>query len=169
MIHRIVVAMAMSVGLSACAFNINADVEGLSPARTVYHPFMLGDESPFPFSEAVEVGNLVFLSGQIGSVPNAGDPEAGIPRLAEGGIGPETLQTLKNIEATLERTGLDRHDIVKCTIFMADMAEWPAMNVVYAAFFDEPYPARSAFGTSGLAFNARLEIECIAVRSNGDD
>lgn len=110
-----------------------------------------------PFSEAVRVGDLLFLSGQIGAVP-------GETRLVEGGIGPETRQTMENIRRALERHGSSLDRVVKCTVMLADMAEWSAMNEVYAAFFPEGRrPARSALGASGLALGARVEIECTAV------
>lgn len=109
-----------------------------------------------PFSEAVQVGNLLFLSGQIGVLP-------GTTTLAPGGIGPESRQTMENIRAILGRHGASLTDVVKCTIFLADMGEWAAFNVVYREFFAAPYPARSALGSSGLAFKSRVEVECIAV------
>jgi len=108
-----------------------------------------------PFSEAVRVGNLLFLSGQIGLVP-------GTLELVPGGIQPETHQTLQNIKATLEKYGSSMSRVIKCTVFLADIAEWGAMNEVYVGFFPEHPPARSALGTSGLALGARTEIECIA-------
>lgn len=108
-----------------------------------------------PFSEAVRVGDLLFLAGQVGNVPG----EMG---LVEGGIGPETRQTMENIKTVLERYGYGMQDVVKCTIFLADISEWGAMNEVYRTFFTKPYPARSALGANGLALNARVEIECIA-------
>ena len=109
-----------------------------------------------PFSEAVRVNNTLYLSGQIGNVP-------GQMKLVEGGIEEETRQTLENIKSTLQRYGADMDDVVKCTIFLADMAEWPRMNEVYKTFFNAHYPARSAVAGSGLALDARVEIECIAV------
>ena len=108
-----------------------------------------------PFSSAVRVDKLLFLSGQIGY-----DSEAGA--LAEGGIQAETRQTLENISQTLEDFGSSMDRVVKCTVFLADMSEWGAMNEVYVTFFPNK-PARSALGTSGLALDARTEIECIAV------
>ncbi|RMH12105.1 MAG: RidA family protein [Gemmatimonadetes bacterium] len=108
-----------------------------------------------PFSEAVRVGDLLILSGQIGRDPAT-------RQLVGGGIGPETRQTLENIRATLERYGSSMDRVVKCTAMLADMAEWPAMNEVYTTFFPEHKPARSAFGASGLALGARVEIECWA-------
>ena len=115
----------------------------------------LGDRK-LPFSEVVQVGDLLFLSGQLGLPP-------GTNALVPGGIGPETRQTLENIKATLERHGSSMSRVVKCTVFLADIAEWAAMNEVYMEFFPENPPARSALGSSGLALNARTEIECIAV------
>lgn len=108
-----------------------------------------------PFSAAVRVDDLLFLSGAIGTVPGTGD-------LAEGGIEGETRQTMENIKARVERYGSSMDNIVKCTVFLADMSEWPAMNVVYRSYFETP-PARSALGASGLALDSRVEIECIAV------
>lgn len=113
-----------------------------------------------PFSEAVRVGHFLFLSGQIGI-----DPETG--ELAEGGIQPETRQTMENIRATLERYGSSMDRVVKCQVFLADMSEWGAMNEVYVTFFGENKPARSALGASGLALGARVEIECMATVDPG--
>ena len=112
-----------------------------------------------PFSSAVRVGDTLYLSGNIGNIPGTMD-------LAEGGIAGETRQTLENIKRTLETFGSSMDRVVKCTVFLADMAEWEAMNEVYRTFFENP-PARSALGASGLALDARVEIECIAV--TGDD
>jgi len=108
-----------------------------------------------PFSSAVRVGNTLYLSGNLGNIPGTLD-------LAEGGIQGETRQTLENIAAVLEQFGSSMDNVVKCTVFLADMAEWGAMNDVYKTFFKNP-PARSALGASGLALGARVEIECIAV------
>ncbi len=108
-----------------------------------------------PFSQAVRLGNVLYLSGQLGNVSNS-------MRLAEGGIGPETAQTMENIKAVLEENGSSMDQVIKCTCMLADMAEWPAMNEVYAKYFPNNKPARSAFGTSGLALGARVEIECMA-------
>lgn len=107
-----------------------------------------------PFSEAVRVGNMLYLSGAIGNVP-------GSLELAPGGIEGQTRQALENIKATLERAGSSMDRVVKCTVFLADMSEWQAMNEVYVTFF-ENMPARSAFGASGIALDGRLEIECMA-------
>lgn len=114
--------------------------------------------SELPFSEAVRVGNLLFLSGQIGTLP-------GTTKLVPGGIKEEARQTMENIRTSLRAHGYDMSDIVKCTVMLADMAEWGAFNEVYQSFFSKPYPVRSAFGTSGLALGARVEVECIAAKA----
>jgi len=82
--------------------------------------------------------------------------------LAEGGIAGETRQTMDNISKVLQEFGSSMDDVVKCTVFLADMSEWGAMNDIYKTYFKNP-PARSALGANGLALNARVEIECIAV------
>lgn len=110
-----------------------------------------------PFSEGIAAGDLVFLSGQIGNVP-------GSLKLAEGSADAEFKQVMDNIVAALKANGLSTRNVVKCTVMLADMVDWPAFNQVYLTYFEPPYPARSAFGTSGLAFGARVEVECIAMR-----
>lgn len=116
----------------------------------------LGSNPEYPFSEAVRVGNTLYLSGQIGIDPATGG-------LVEGGIQPETRQTMTNIKAVVEKHGSTMDHVVKCTVMLADIAEWPAMNEVYTTFFPKNKPARSAFAGSGLALNSRVEIECIAI------
>jgi enamine deaminase RidA (YjgF/YER057c/UK114 family) len=81
-----------------------------------------------------------------------------------GGIKEEGRQALENIRLSLEANGYSTRDVVKCTVMLADIFEWAAFNEVYKAFFSPPYPARSAFGASGLAMGARVEVECIAAR-----
>ncbi len=119
--------------------------------------FLTSDElANRPFSETVRVGNWLILSGQIGINPETG-------ALPPGGIKPETKQTMENIKRTLEKYGSSLDQVVKCTVMLADIREWGAMNEVYVTYFPSHKPARSAFGTSGLALGARLEIECWAV------
>jgi 2-iminobutanoate/2-iminopropanoate deaminase len=108
-----------------------------------------------PFSEAVRAGDFLFLSGQIGE-----DPETG--KLVAGGITAESRQTLQNIKRVLEGNGSSLAHVVKCTVFLADISEWGTFNTVYREFFGKPFPARSALAASGLALNARVELECIA-------
>jgi 2-iminobutanoate/2-iminopropanoate deaminase len=122
---------------------------------THYRPQAYEDNN-LPFSAAVKVGNLLFLAGQVGTKP-------GTDELVAGGIGPETRQTMENIKMTVEKYGGSMDKIVKCTVFLADINEWVAMNEVYVTFFKpDQLPARSAFGAAGLALGARTEIECIA-------
>ena len=113
------------------------------------------EDRGLPFSSAVRVDNTLYLSGNVGNIP-------GTLELAEGGIQGETQQTMENIAAVLEQFDSSLDNVVKCTVFLADIAEWGAMNEVYRTFFKNP-PARSALGVSGLALGARVEIECIAV------
>jgi reactive intermediate/imine deaminase len=110
-----------------------------------------------PFSEAVRVGDTLYLSGQIGVVP-------GSMKLVPGGLEKEARQTMDNIKATLQAHGFAMSDLVKCTVMLADMGEWAAFNEVYKSYFAGRYPARSAFATSGLALGARVEVECMAVK-----
>ncbi len=112
-----------------------------------------------PFSPAVRVGNLLFLSGQIGTDGASANANA----VVTGGIEAETKQTLENIRTLLTAVGSSMDKVVKCTVMMADMKEWDRMNGVYRTFFKPGrLPARSALGANGLALNARVEIECIA-------
>jgi 2-iminobutanoate/2-iminopropanoate deaminase len=121
----------------------------------------LGSMPNLPFSEAVRVGHLLFLSGQIGIDWATG-------KLVEGGIQEETRQALTNIRQVVEKYGSRMDHVVKCTIMLADIREWPAMNEIYATFFPGGKPARSAFAGSGLALDARVEIECIAAIEQPD-
>jgi 2-iminobutanoate/2-iminopropanoate deaminase len=151
--------LTAALGLGACANPPAADTP--VPVEAVPGPVIEYLQSPgaenlnLPFSAAVRVGDLLFLSGAIGIDPATG-------QLPPGGIQPETRQTLENIKANVERFGSSMDRVVKCTVFLADMGEWGAMNEVYRSFFPKP-PARSALGASGLALDARVEIECIAV------
>jgi len=108
-----------------------------------------------PFSEIVRVGKTLYLSGQIGNL-------GGGLRLAEGGIRGQARQALANIRASLETHGYSLGQVVKCTVMLADMADWPAFNEVYREFFQPPYPARSAFAAAGLAVGGRVELEIVA-------
>ena len=113
-------------------------------------------EAGLPFSEAVRVGPLLFVSGQIGSPPGA-------PEVVPGGIEAEARQALENVASILRRHGSSMDRVVKCTVFLADVSEWAAFNAVYVEFFEaDALPARSALGANGLALGARVEVECIA-------
>jgi reactive intermediate/imine deaminase len=110
-----------------------------------------------PFSEAVRAGNILYLSGQIGVKP-------GTLELVPGGMEAEARQTMENIGEVLAHYGADFSHIAKCTVMLADMSEWADFNKVYVTYFgDGPFPARSAFGASGLALGGKLEVECMAV------
>ena len=113
------------------------------------------DSLNLPFAEGVRIGDIIYLSGQIGAKP-------GTMELVPGGIQAETRQPLTNIEASLARYGSSMDQVFKCTVFMKDMADWPAMNEVYVEMFDGHRPARSALGASGLALDGNVEIECFA-------
>ena len=108
-----------------------------------------------PYSQAIQVGNLVFTSGQIPIDPATG-------QFAEGGIKEQTRQSLTNVKAILEEAGLSLASVVKTTVFLADMADFADMNAVYAEFFAEPFPARSAVAVKTLPKGALVEIEVIA-------
>lgn len=111
-----------------------------------------------PYSQAIDSGaGLVFASGQLPI-----DPETGA--FPEGGVKEQTRQSLRNAEAILKAAGLSLAHVVKTTVFLADMGDFAAMNEVYAEFFSEPFPARSAVAVKTLPKNALVEIECIAAR-----
>lgn len=141
--------LVSAVLLSGCAAK--------SSPSTAAEFFPVPGERALPFSEAVRVGNMLYLSGQLGTDSTG--------RLVPGGIGPETRQALTNIAAVLARHGSSMDQVVKCTVMLTDIGEWAAMNKVYLTFFPSHRPARSAFGTSGLALGARLELECMAAMS----
>lgn len=139
--------LAAALLLPAC------EPRAAGPPALEHLPMAAGDR-PLPFSAAVRAGPWLFLSGQLGTDSTL--------QLVSGGIAPETRQAMENIRAILTRAGGSMDRIVKCTVMLADMAEWGAMNAEYVKFFSGPMPARSALGASGLALNARVEIECIA-------
>ncbi len=108
-----------------------------------------------PYSQAIQIGNLVYTSGQLPIDPATGN-------FPEGGIKEQTRQSLMNIQAILQGGGLTMASVVKTTIFIADMNDFADMNAVYAEFFSEPYPARSAVAVKTLPKGALVEIEVIA-------
>lgn len=110
-----------------------------------------------PYSQAIEVNGMVFASGQIPLDPATGN-------VVEGGIKEQTHQALTNAKAIMEAAGLSLANVVKTTVFMADMSDFAAMNEVYATFFTEPYPARSAVAVKALPKGVLVEVECIAAR-----
>ena len=108
-----------------------------------------------PYSQAIQVGNLIYTSGQLPINPTTG-------AFPEGGIKEQTRQSLSNIQAILEEAGLTMSNVVKTTVFLADMNDFADMNAVYADFFTQPYPARSAVAVKTLPKNALVEIEVVA-------
>ncbi|HEX3943228.1 MAG TPA: RidA family protein [Rhizomicrobium sp.] len=109
-----------------------------------------------PFSVAVRVGEILYLSGALGNLP-------GKVELVPGGLEAEARQTMTNIAAVLQARNLTFDDVFKCTVMLADMNDWAAFNRVYLTYFTpDRLPARSAFGAAGLALNARVELECWA-------
>ena len=130
--------------------------EGPDPAPMVEHLATPEQRSlDLPFSEAVRVGHMLYLSGQIGTKP-------GTVGLVEGGIRAEARQTMENIRAVLERYGSSMERVVKCTVMIDDIDQWSTFNEVYVEFFPGEKPARSAFGADGLALGAAVEVECWA-------
>ncbi len=153
-ISPLVAIILLSVALTSTTI---AKQENLSSANSV--EYLTSDETTslnLPFSEAVRVGNMLYLSGAIGNIP-------GKKKLVSGGIKAETKQVMENISRILQRNESSLDRVVKCTVMLADIKEWSAMNQVYVTYFSRKrLPARSAFGTSGLALGARVEIGCIA-------
>ena len=143
---------------SVATANATSVVQGTALKETVngitYH--MPYGRPTRPFTPAVQVGDILYLAGQIGTAASA---QGGV---VPGGIQAETRQTMMNIKDVLEKSGSSMEHVFKCTVFMADMKEWDSMNEVYTTFFPNHKPARSALGANGLALNAKVEIECLA-------
>lgn len=110
-----------------------------------------------PYSQAILAGNTIYVSGQLPIDPATGS-------FAGEDIQSQTRQSLKNMQAILEQAGMSMKDVVKTTVYLADIAEFGAMNEVYAEFFSEPFPARAAFQVAALPKAAKVEIECVAVK-----
>lgn len=133
--------------LFACIHPASAEVSRVNSAKNT-----------LPFSEAVKVDQTLYLSGQLGLVPATG-------KLISGGISEETRQTMDNISRVLEAQGYQLNDVVKCTVFLSDMQDFPAFNTVYKGYFKaDALPARSTVAVSGLALNAKVEVECFAAK-----
>lgn len=123
-----------------------------TPIATTNAPAAIG-----PYSQAIEVNGTVFVSGQLPINPATGE-------FAEGGIKELTAQSLTNMKNILAEAGLTLDNVVKTSVFLAEMSDFAEMNEVYAQFFQAPFPARSAVAVKTLPKGARVEIECIAVR-----
>ncbi|EJW99815.1 YjgF-like protein [gut metagenome] len=122
------------------------------PIATAQAPAAIG-----PYSQAIEANGTLYVSGQLPINPATGE-------FAEGGIKELTTQSLTNMSHILEEAGMTLANVVKTTVFLADMADFAEMNEVYAQFFTAPFPARSAVAVKTLPKGARVEIECIAVK-----
>ena len=153
--------LALAALAAACTLEERTDNQpaAAAPAATPHREVIQPPDAPRSpvLSSAVRTGDLLFLSGSLGIVPGANPL-----RLVEGGVEAETRQTFENIIRVLDAAGLTLRDVVKCTVFLADMADFAAVNSVYVDYWDGDPPARSALGTSGLALGAKVEIECIA-------
>jgi len=139
-----------------CAGLLGAGVACAQQKPVVEYQTGKSAPSGLPFSTAVRVGPMLYLSGQVGLVP-------GEMKLVPGGIREQTAQVMEGIAGVLAANGIGFDDVVKCTAMLADMSEWGAFNDVYRTYFKKHFPARSAFGATGLALGARVELECTAV------
>lgn len=110
-----------------------------------------------PLSEAVKVGETLYLSGQIGLKP-------GTMEVVKGGVQAETRQTMDNIKQVLELNDYAMSDVVKCTVILTDISQWSDFNKTYQSYFKAPFPARTVLGSNGLALGAQVEVECMAAK-----
>ena len=147
---RYLTITTLCIGLAATLLSQEKNTGGPQ-----YFPMPSTGKTQLPYSEAVKLGDTLYVSGQIGNLP-------GTLALVPGGIDPEARRSLENIKEILEHHGSSLEHVVKCTVFLADIKEWPAFNAVYREFFKTNLPARSALAASGLALGARVEVECIA-------
>lgn len=145
--HRALFALAIAFAIGGCS--------AASTDRGEPEYLVAPEAASRPFSPAVRAGGLLFLAGKLGTDSTG--------KLAPGGIQAETRQAMENIGAELRKAGSGFDRVLECTVFLADMSEWAAMNEVYAPYFPEgKRPARTAVAVNGLAIDARVEIECIA-------
>ncbi|MEN1785248.1 MAG: RidA family protein [Bacteroidota bacterium] len=136
---------------------ISTNLRSQEPPSPIFHPPENPARATAPFSEAVQVGNLFFLSGQIGMDRSAG-------KLAPGGIQGETKQAILNIQKVLQYHNLNLDNVVKCTVILSDIADFKAFNEVYVQYFPKK-PARTTFAAAGLAVGAKIEIAVVAAQS----
>lgn len=147
-------AIVLAFSVAAGAQKKDSPKAAPSQSATVVYQ-SASNPSARTLSDFVRVGNILYLSGKLGTDSTGS--------LVAGGIQPETKQTMENIKAVLEKNGSSMDNVIKCTVMLADIKEWADMNTVYVTFFKkERLPARSALGVSGLVRNARVEIECMA-------
>jgi 2-iminobutanoate/2-iminopropanoate deaminase len=148
---------------TSCTFEERTDRAPEAPQNTRRQVIQPEGVARLPvFSSAIRSGDFIFLSGALGALPGV-DP----PTLVEGGIEAETRQTMENIVAVLEAAGATLEDLVKCTVFLADIDDYGAMNSVYVEYFPSDPPARAALAATGLALGAQVEIDCIAAAPEG--
>jgi 2-iminobutanoate/2-iminopropanoate deaminase len=155
----LVIAASVAALATGCTIEARTDRPGATAAADTPHKEIVevpGVARLPTFSSGVRSGDFIFLSGAIGALP--GTPIT----LVEGGAGPQTRQALENLRTVLEAAGASMADVVKCTVFLADMADYDAMNEAYLEVFTSDPPARSTVAVTALAFDARLEIECVA-------
>lgn len=148
--------MLIAAMLMTLALAVGAQSPAKKPIATDEAPKAIG-----PYSQAIVANGFVFAAGQIGSDPKTGT-------LVEGGIEAETEQALKNIEAVLNAAGSSMKDVVKATVFLADMNDFAKMNAIYGKWMGEPYPARSTVQVARLPRDARIEIEVVAIVGKKD-
>lgn len=148
-VRSVLVPLAAATALAGCLPQARTSGDHITPG---------GASTLAAYTPAVRANGLIFFSGVIGLRP-------GTRELVEGGIREETRQALENLENVMDAAGVDRRDVVKCTVFLADIRDYEAMNEVYGRYFDRAPPARSALGVAGLPLGARVEIECIARES----
>lgn len=161
--RRSLALAAALVASSGCTLEDRTDREpppDPSPRRQIIQPE--GVARLPVFSSAVRSGDFIFLSGALGALPGVAPPQ-----LVEGGIEAETHQTMANIVAVLDEAGATLDDLIKCTVYLADIADYAAMNSVYVEYMPAQPPARAALAGSGLALGALVEIDCIAAAPGG--
>lgn len=147
-----VIPIAMLLAACAAPSDHSSADRSSRPVATDDAPAAIG-----PYSQAVQVGNMLYLSGQIGLDPQTGE-------LVDGGVEAETRRTMENLEAVLAAAGFSMGDVVEAEVFLADLGDYAAMNEVYGSYFDETPPARAAVQVARLPRDARVEIKLTAVK-----
>lgn len=154
--HRFLTAtLSLTLAAAAAAGCDRPEPPPSGAAEVEFTTSSLTEGLDLPFAETARVGDLLFLSGMIGVEP-------GTLELVSGGLEAESRRALENIRLMLEGAGATPDDVLKCTVMLDDMSQWSDFNEIYAEFFGDHRPARSAFGTDGLALGAAVEIECVA-------
>ena len=171
--NKLISAFSSALLTGACALAITASANAAPNSATAHvnndtnngvhknasisksKPIFYGDGGAYPFSDAVRVGNTLYLSGQIGFKDD---------KLVKGGIKAETKQVFDNIQAILLQYGYQKSNLIKCSAMLTDMNDFADFNKVYQTELAKPYPVRSTFGVAGLAAGASVEIECIAAK-----